>query len=382
MEPRLGRADGHRHRVRRRADRDARQAGAGRAAGISHRGVDRRRHRRDHRRGAVLLERAATGAYLAGARGDHRRAGAAQPHGACTARCRTPSLGVALWACSPRGRAARDARRRRAGAVHSHAAAAQPEGAEGAGDRRLRPRKPRAGRDVLRHGPSMPALRALDAIHDRLESPADRTLRAIEPWSSYLVLPLFALANAGVALSTGHVRRDASCWCSAIALGLVVGKPAGFMIVPALAVWAGRRDQARGVLVAPARGRRRARRHRLHDVAVHRRPGVCSTPTISRRRRSRSSWRRSFRAVARGGAAVAAVARGGVGGRSNRRVCCGVRPQRARSPFGVGRGFSLTRRVAAGCSRTHKDRTLPVRLSSILATGRRAPNRGSPRRSP
>ena len=50
---------------------------------------------------------------------------------------------------------------------------------------------------MLRHGPSEPALRALDAIHDRLESPADRMLRAIEPWSSYLVLPVFALANAG-----------------------------------------------------------------------------------------------------------------------------------------------------------------------------------------
>jgi NhaA family Na+:H+ antiporter len=94
------------------------------------------------------------------------------------------------------------------------------------------------GQDVLRHGPSTPALRALDAIHDRLESPADRTLRAIEPWSSYLVLPVFALANAGVALSTG-MFAGREMLISAIALGLVVGKPAGFMIAPALAVWAG-----------------------------------------------------------------------------------------------------------------------------------------------
>src|SRR5690606_7514463 len=33
------------------------------------------------------------------------------------------------------------------------------------------------GGGVLRHGPSLPALRALDSIHDRLESPADRLLR-------------------------------------------------------------------------------------------------------------------------------------------------------------------------------------------------------------
>jgi Na+:H+ antiporter, NhaA family len=61
------------------------------------------------------------------------------------------------------------------------------------------------GGEVLRHGPSTPALRALDAIHDRLESPADRLLRHAGARSSYLVLPLFALANAGVALENGHV---------------------------------------------------------------------------------------------------------------------------------------------------------------------------------
>ena len=49
-------------------------------------------------------------------------------------------------------------------------------------------------------GRPTPALRALDAIHDRLESPADRLLRNAGARSSYLVLPLFALANAGVAL--------------------------------------------------------------------------------------------------------------------------------------------------------------------------------------
>jgi len=94
------------------------------------------------------------------------------------------------------------------------------------------------GQEVLRHGPSGPALQALDAIHDRLESPADRTLRAIEPWSSYLVLPLFALANAGVALTAG-VFAGREGLIGAIAIGLVLGKPLGFMVAPALAVRAG-----------------------------------------------------------------------------------------------------------------------------------------------
>jgi len=94
------------------------------------------------------------------------------------------------------------------------------------------------GQDVLRHGPSEPALRALDAIHDRLESPAQRTLRAIEPWSSFVVLPVFALCNAGVGMSLG-VLSGHEPLIAAILVGLVVGKPIGFIVVPALAVWAG-----------------------------------------------------------------------------------------------------------------------------------------------
>jgi NhaA family Na+:H+ antiporter len=92
-----------------------------------------------------------------------------------------------------------------------------------------------AGAAVLRHGPSEPTLRALDAIHDRIESPADKLLRSVEPWASYFVLPLFALANAGLVLTldavAGHERLMA-----AIVLGLVVGKPVGIVLAAAAAV--------------------------------------------------------------------------------------------------------------------------------------------------
>ena len=91
------------------------------------------------------------------------------------------------------------------------------------------------GGEVLHHGPSTPALRALDAIHDRIESPADRLLRHAGARSSYLVLPLFALANAGVMLRaetfSGRERLMA-----AIVAGLVIGKPLGILLASALAV--------------------------------------------------------------------------------------------------------------------------------------------------
>ncbi|MEW6455014.1 MAG: Na+/H+ antiporter NhaA, partial [Pseudomonadota bacterium] len=94
----------------------------------------------------------------------------------------------------------------------------------------------RHGNEVLRHGPSLPALRALDAIHDRLESPADRLLRHAGARSSYFVLPLFALANAGVAINA-DVLRGHEPLMFAVLIGLTVGKPLGMVSVSALAVW-------------------------------------------------------------------------------------------------------------------------------------------------
>jgi len=96
----------------------------------------------------------------------------------------------------------------------------------------------RRGEEVLRHGPSIPVLRALDAIHDRVESPADRMLRRLAPRSSYFVLPIFALANAGVVFAPEVVAGHEPLML-AIAAGLVVGKPLGMTLFSALAVACG-----------------------------------------------------------------------------------------------------------------------------------------------
>jgi NhaA family Na+:H+ antiporter len=63
---------------------------------------------------------------------------------------------------------------------------------------------------------------------------AERLERALHPWSSYVVLPVFALANAGIDLG-GGVLADAvsSPVTIGVALGLVVGK----MIGVTLAAW-------------------------------------------------------------------------------------------------------------------------------------------------
>ncbi len=96
----------------------------------------------------------------------------------------------------------------------------------------------RRGGEVLRHGPSLPALHALDLIHDRLELPADRLLRHAGARSSYIVLPIFALANAGVVLSPGLLGGHGPL-VLAIMAGLVLGKPLGLFAASTLAVKTG-----------------------------------------------------------------------------------------------------------------------------------------------
>jgi NhaA family Na+:H+ antiporter len=100
------------------------------------------------------------------------------------------------------------------------------------------------GGEHYRDGPSVPALQAIDAIHDRLESPADRMLRTVAPRSSLVVLPVFALANAGVAMGGGVIGGHGGLML-AIGAGLVLGKPLGFIGASVLAVRLGWADKPR-----------------------------------------------------------------------------------------------------------------------------------------
>ncbi|MGP7998008.1 MAG: Na+/H+ antiporter NhaA [Streptosporangiaceae bacterium] len=59
-------------------------------------------------------------------------------------------------------------------------------------------------------------------------SPNERLQQLFHPWSSYLIVPLFALANAGVAISTGLLSTAFTAPLTlGILVGYVVGKPLG-----------------------------------------------------------------------------------------------------------------------------------------------------------
>jgi NhaA family Na+:H+ antiporter len=68
-------------------------------------------------------------------------------------------------------------------------------------------------------------------------SPLARMERQLHPWSAYLILPLFALANAGVAVSLEEIANALSGQVGlGIALGLVVGAPLGGLLIAWLLV--------------------------------------------------------------------------------------------------------------------------------------------------
>ena len=62
-------------------------------------------------------------------------------------------------------------------------------------------------------------------------SPNERLQHALHPWTSFVVVPLFALANAGIALSGDVLERAfSSPLAVGVLIGLVVGKPVGITL--------------------------------------------------------------------------------------------------------------------------------------------------------
>jgi len=72
-------------------------------------------------------------------------------------------------------------------------------------------------------------------------SPNDRLAEVYHPWSSYFVVPLFALANTGIAINGPFLSRAfASPITLGILFGYVAGKPIGILAVSQLTRWVSR----------------------------------------------------------------------------------------------------------------------------------------------
>jgi Na+/H+ antiporter NhaA len=86
-----------------------------------------------------------------------------------------------------------------------------------------------AGRSFLVDPTANRAAAAQAAVTEAV-SPNERLQLRIQPWSSYVIVPLFVLANAGVVLTAetlGAAVRSPVTW--GVVVGLVVGKPIGVL---------------------------------------------------------------------------------------------------------------------------------------------------------
>ena len=66
-------------------------------------------------------------------------------------------------------------------------------------------------------------------------SPMDRIAHALEPWVAFAIIPIFALANAGVRV-VGDVGNFDTRVILGVALGLLIGKPIGVFVASWVAV--------------------------------------------------------------------------------------------------------------------------------------------------
>ena len=82
----------------------------------------------------------------------------------------------------------------------------------------------------FREQPTAELARSARTVMDAALSPNDRMQQLWHPWTSYVIVPLFALANAGIALD-GHFLRHAigSPVTLGVLVGYVVGKPLGIV---------------------------------------------------------------------------------------------------------------------------------------------------------
>ena len=88
---------------------------------------------------------------------------------------------------------------------------------------------------------------AMGETVERAEAPLQRLEHALHPLVTYVVLPVFALANAGVALGAEGGASVMHPIAIGVALGLVVGKPVGITLFSWIAVKAGVADLPAGV---------------------------------------------------------------------------------------------------------------------------------------
>ncbi|WP_412060568.1 Na+/H+ antiporter NhaA [Rubrivirga sp. IMCC45206] len=82
----------------------------------------------------------------------------------------------------------------------------------------------------------MAAVHSIEVACEKVEPPLQRLEHGLHGFVAFFVMPVFALANAGVALGADALALATDPVALGIALGLIVGKPVGVMLLSFVAV--------------------------------------------------------------------------------------------------------------------------------------------------
>ena len=105
----------------------------------------------------------------------------------------------------------------------------------------------RGGDPVLCNEERQGALHALNRVNEDVEPPLQELEHALHPWVVFAIMPLFALANAGVLLGEDFTSTLLNPVSVGIVAGLLVGKQVGITLFAWLAVKSGISEMPQGV---------------------------------------------------------------------------------------------------------------------------------------
>ncbi|MEZ4670149.1 MAG: Na+/H+ antiporter NhaA [Anaerolineae bacterium] len=100
---------------------------------------------------------------------------------------------------------------------------------------------------ILTNALQQDALHTLEKATTAVQAPLLRLEHSLHPWVVFLIMPVFALANAGVKLEGDVISTLTQPLTLGIVLGLVIGKPLGITVFSWLAVRAGLADKPQDI---------------------------------------------------------------------------------------------------------------------------------------
>lgn len=106
---------------------------------------------------------------------------------------------------------------------------------------------PRSSAQMITDEQQQSAVLELEEACEQVQAPLQKIEHALQPWVALVIMPIFALANAGVPLSMGGYAADELSVLAGIVLGLVVGKLVGLSGTVWLVVRSGLSELPHGV---------------------------------------------------------------------------------------------------------------------------------------